>query len=315
MLTGGTGFISSLIIERLLSTDTHWPHKIIAYSRSWDRSERLKREVSDPRLRCINGDVCDYEKLLSAMRDVDLVIHTAAYKSVPSAEYNPLEAVRVNVHGTENVITCAIKSGVERVTFISSDKATSPVNLYGATKLLGEMCVINANNLGAVHFNVCRYGNVLNSTGSVVPLFTKLIQDGHDELPVTDPKMTRFWFPPDDAVEFVLNIALDGERGTLNIPKLKASTIEALVQAMGIKYDMDAKTRLVGIRPGEKKHESMVSDLEAERAVDVGSHIVIKPFSHDWDKNWDIVGKPASPTWFHSNTTMRYTVEELASLI
>ena len=287
LVTGGTGFIGKSIIKDLLMKGS--TRKVISYSRRWEDSERLLREADDSRLRAINGDICDYRNLSFALKGVDKVFHTAAYKSVPSGEYNPFEVTRVNVEGTQNLISAAIERDVERVLFISSDKACDPINLYGKTKAVGESLAVNANNLGDTRFAVARYGNVIGSTGSILPVFLKM-KHYHDKIRVTDFNMTRFWFPKQDAVEFVLDCMSRMTRGGETfIPKILSSDMETFVDAFIYATNWEPHhdpVEIIGARPGEKIHESMISPLEVTRTVDMLDHFLIMPFQHDWDSGW-----------------------------
>lgn len=286
LVTGGTGFIGKSIIAHLLRGPAN---KVISYSRRWEDSERLLSEMKSSRLRVINGDICDYRNLSFALKGVDRVFHTAAYKSVPSGEYNPFEVTRVNVEGTQNLIHAAIERNVKRVLFISSDKACDPINLYGKTKAIGESLVINANNLGTTRFAVARYGNVIGSTGSILPVFLKM-KHHNNQIRVTDLNMTRFWFPKADAVEFVLSCMINMTRGGETfVPKMASSNMQTFVDAFSIatNWEMDSENvKIIGLRPGEKFDEAMISPNEVDRAIDMQDHFLIVPFQHDWDSNW-----------------------------
>lgn len=280
LITGGTGFIGTGLCENLVGDER--VKKVVSFSRRWDASEKLMRHLDSHKMRVINGDVCDYNAVLSATRDMDYIIHAAAYKSVPSAEYNPIECSRVNVDGSINVIRAAIANGVKNVLFISSDKACDPINTYGRAKALVESLMVNANNLGNTRFAVARYGNILGSTGSVVPFFESLIENGEDELPVTDLEMTRFWFRKDDAVKYVLKCTFDMVGGETFIPKLRSSSMAHLITALGINHGRNFSVRVVGVRPGEKFHELMISINEVRRTIDLGWTFVILPFQTNW---------------------------------
>jgi UDP-N-acetylglucosamine 4,6-dehydratase/5-epimerase len=227
-------------------------------------------------MRYFIGDVRDGERLCQAMRGVDYVIHAAALKQVPAAEYNPMECIKTNIYGAENVIKAALENDVEKVIALSTDKAASPVNLYGATKLASDKLFIAANNMAGGHrtrFSVVRYGNVVGSRGSVVPFFKKLAAEGSQELPVTDPRMTRFWITLQQGVDFVLKNFQRMQGGELFVPKIPSMRIMDLAQA--IAPGMSAK--IVGIRPGEKLHELMCPTDDSHLTLEFADHYVIKP--------------------------------------
>jgi UDP-N-acetylglucosamine 4,6-dehydratase len=227
-------------------------------------------------MRYFLGDVRDGERLRQAMRGIDYVVHAAALKQVPAAEYNPTECIRTNVNGAENVINAAIENGVEKVIALSTDKAASPINLYGATKLLSDKLFVAANNLVGGHrtrFAVVRYGNVVGSRGSVVPFFRKLIVEGAESLPITDPRMTRFWITLQHGVDFVMKNFQRMQGGELFVPKIPSVRIVELAQAMA----PDLKQHLVGIRPGEKLHEMMIARDDSMHTLAFDDHYVITP--------------------------------------
>jgi len=227
-------------------------------------------------MRYFLGDVRDVERLKQAMRGIDYVIHAAALKQVPAAEYNPTECIRTNVNGAENVINAAIENGVEKVIALSTDKAASPINLYGATKLLSDKLFVAANNLVGGHrtrFAVVRYGNVVGSRGSVVPFFRKLIAEGADSLPITDPRMTRFWITLRHGVEFVMKNFERMQGGELFVPKIPSVRMVDLAQAMA----PNLPQRLIGIRPGEKLHEMMIARDDSLHTLVFDDHYVITP--------------------------------------
>ena len=216
-----------------------------------------------------------------AMRDVDIVIHAAALKHVPAAEYNPFECIRTNVHGAENVVKAAIRSGVRKVVALSTDKAANPANLYGASKLASDKIFVAANNLssGHPHFSVVRYGNVMGSRGSVVPFFHRLIREGADSLPITDPRMTRFWITIKQGVNFVLSSLEMMQGGEIFVPKIPSTKITELanVMAPGMPH------KVVGIRPGEKLHEVMITEDDARATLELDDRYLIQPWFNSWD--------------------------------
>jgi UDP-N-acetylglucosamine 4,6-dehydratase len=254
LITGGTGSFGEAIIRCLLSYSS--AAKVIVFSRDeLKQYEMAQKYGCDSRLRFLLGDVRDLPRLMLAFKGVDSVIHAAAMKQVEAAEYNPMECIKTNVLGAENIVTAAINAGVKKVIALSTDKAASPLNLYGATKLVSDKIMTAANNLGGpTRFSVVRYGNVAGSRGSVIPYYRKLIAEGCRALPITDPRMTRFWITLDEGVAFVLR-SLGGMRGgEMFIPKLPSVKVSDLVEALLGKGNYD----VIGIRPGEKLHEVMI---------------------------------------------------------
>jgi UDP-N-acetylglucosamine 4,6-dehydratase len=247
----------------------------------------MAQKFNDKCMRYFIGDVRDKERLCKAMEDVDIVIHAAALKQVPAAEYNPMEAVKTNIHGAQNVIECAIKHEVEKIIALSTDKAAAPINLYGATKLASDKLFIAANNLVGkrkTRFSVVRYGNVIGSRGSVVPFFLKLIRAGEKTLPITHPDMTRFLITLEQGVKFVLKNFERMQGGEIFVPKIPSMKIVDLAKALCPKCEL----KTVGIRPGEKLHEVMIT--RNDRCVEFKDHYVIKPtinfsFNADYTKN------------------------------
>lgn len=243
-------------------------------------------------MRYFLGDVRDADRVQQALRGIDLVVHAAALKQVPAAEYNPTECIRTNVGGAENIINGAIANGVQKVVALSTDKASSPINLYGATKLLSDKLFVAANNITGDHqtrFAVVRYGNVVGSRGSVLPFFRKLLADGARELPITDARMTRFWITLDQGVDFVMRSFERMQGGELFVPKIPSARITDLAEALapGLLH------RLVGIRPGEKLHEMMISRDDSSHTWEFDSHFVIAPsinFNMQYDYACDGLG-------------------------
>lgn len=274
LVTGGTGSFGKKFIEILLQEYT--PKKVIIYSRDELKQFEMQQKFNQPCMRYFIGDVRDKARLERAMEGVDYVIHAAALKQVPAAEYNPMECIKTNVHGAQNVIDAAISCGVQKVIALSTDKAANPVNLYGATKLCSDKLFTAANNLAGarpIRFAVVRYGNVVGSRGSVVPFFKKLLASGAEELPITDPRMTRFWLRLEDGVEFVLKNFQRMQGGEIFIPKIPSMRITDLCEAIA----PGVPTKVVGIRPGEKLHEVMCpSDLYYE-TIEFPDHFVIMP--------------------------------------
>jgi len=320
LVTGGTGFIGSSFCRKFLDMGAK---KVISFSRRWNDSEKLKNKLgNDPRLRCVNGDIVDYQSLLYATKGVDYILHTAAYKAVDSAEYNSQECTRVNVIGSINIINAAIENNVRGVFGISTDKACAPINTYGRTKALMESLLINANSLGKTMFSVARYANVAGSSGSVIHKFAESITEDM-VANVTDPDMTRFYFTEHYAIEFVYSSFLDmiesEERGLVYIPKMKSTTAPELAQAItnylwGADKDVSPKINIIGVRPGEKMHESMID--KAEVANDIGDRYVIYPPVCHWDAHQARRGEQLEPgTEYTSFNTERFDEKELQELI
>ena len=257
LVTGGSGSFGRRFTETILRD--HAPKKIIIYSRDEFKQFTMAQEVSGPKVRYFIGDVRDQARLEMAMREVDIVVHAAALKHVPIAEYNPMECVRTNIMGAENVVSAALTCGVKRVVALSTDKAANPINLYGATKLVSDKTFVAANNLAgsrATRFAVVRYGNVVGSRGSVVPFFRQRLAEGADYLPITDARMTRFWITLDQGVRFVLSCLDMMHGGEVFVPKIPSMRITDLAEALA----PSLPTKVVGIRPGEKLHEVMISE-------------------------------------------------------
>jgi UDP-N-acetylglucosamine 4,6-dehydratase len=271
LITGGTGSFGKAFVARALASRAR---KIIVFSRDEQKHYEMERTIKDRRMRYFVGDIRDRDRLQTALRDVDIVVHAAAMKHVPICEYNPIEAVQTNVNGARNLIEAAISCGVERVIALSTDKAVSPANLYGATKLCMEKLLIAANAYAgdrATRFSIVRYGNVMGSAGSVIPLFRS--QKSRGALTITDARMTRFWIEMPEAVALVLRGLALMNGGEIFIPKLPTSDIETLAEAVA----PGVPRQTVGIRPGEKLHETLVSVEEARRTSDVGEVLVIWP--------------------------------------
>lgn len=274
LITGGTGSFGKKFIEVLLKK--YYPRKVIVYSRDELKQFEMQQIFGGEEMRYFIGDVRDETRLFHAMYQVDYVVHAAALKQVPAAEYNPMECIKTNVQGAQNIINAAIACGVKKVIALSTDKAANPINLYGATKLCSDKLFTAANNMvgdRGTQFSVVRYGNVVGSRGSVVPFFKKLVADGATELPVTDVRMTRFWLKLKDGVEFVLKNFQRMQGGEIFIPKIPSMRIMDLAKAIA----PNLPTKIVGIRPGEKLHEVMCpADLYYE-TLEFDDHYVIMP--------------------------------------
>lgn len=283
LVTGGTGSFGRRFAEILLRE--HAPKKLIIFSRDELKQHEMRCAGLDHRdLRYFIGDVRDVDRLRRAMKGVDVVVHAAALKQVPACEYNPIEAVMTNVMGGRNVIDAALDQDVGRVLALSTDKAVSPVNLYGATKLVAEKLFVQANSYrgsGATRLSCVRYGNVVGSRGSVIPLFLEQRKSG--KLTVTDSRMTRFWLTLDRGVRFVIRCIEQMHGGEIFVPKLPSMNITALCQAVGA----ECRIEEIGIRPGEKLHEVLVSEDENRQALELDDMFVIKP-THPWwsEENW-----------------------------
>lgn len=277
LVTGGTGSFGRRFVEIVLE---RWaPQKLIVLSR--DEHKQLEMQ-QDPRLRdhaCLRffiGDVRDQNRLRMAMRGVDCVVHAAALKHVPIAEYNPFECIHTNVYGAENVVSAAIDCGVERVVALSTDKAVNPINIYGASKLASDKIFVAANVLAGdsgTRFSVVRYGNVLGSRGSVIPYFRRLIAEGAESLPITDERMTRFWVTLDQGVEFTLGALATMQAGEIFVRKVPSMRLTDLVDAIA----PNMATHVIGIRPGEKLHEVLISEDETAEILDTGDMFIICP--------------------------------------
>ncbi len=274
LITGGTGSFGKKFTQTLLRDFK--PNKIIIYSRDEQKHYDMAQQYSEKCMRYFVGDVRDFKRLKKAMRGVDYVIHAAAMKHVDIAEYNPMECINTNIHGAEYVIDAAIDAGVKKVIALSTDKAANPINLYGATKLASDKLFVAANNMVGNHeiqFSVVRYGNVIGSKGSVVPFFKKLLNEGREELPITDERMTRFLITLQEGVDFVIKNFARMQGGEIFVPKIPSMRMIDLAMAMS----GDKPYEVVGIRPGEKLHEAMITKEDSLRTVEFDDHYVIKP--------------------------------------
>lgn len=280
LVTGGTGSFGSAFTRTLLAE--HDPAAVRIYSRDELKQSELAREFDDDRLRFLLGDVRSPERLNLALRGVDVVVHAAALKHVTACEYNPFEAVQTNVIGSENVVAAALANDVPRTIALSTDKAVNPVNLYGATKLCAEKIVSQANSYvgdSPARFCAVRYGNVVGSRGSVVPLFRRQAEDG--ELTLTDESMTRFWITLDQAVAFVIDSLGRMDGGEVFVPKIPSMRISDLAEAVA----PNAKRKIIGIRPGEKVHEVLLTEDECRHAREFDDHFVIHPSFRFWGRD------------------------------
>ena len=282
LITGGTGSLGQSLVEYLLSQTK--ARRIAIFSRDELKQQQLRNHFhDDTRLRWFLGDVRDQERLRRAFHNVDFVIHAAALKQVDTGEYNPMEFIKTNVLGSQNVIDAAIDTGVKRVVALSTDKASSPINLYGATKLTADKLFVAANNYSYTYgttFSVVRYGNVMGSRGSVIPFFQNLAAEGNP-LPITDLRMTRFWISIDSAVRFVVDSLEMMTGGELYVPKIPSMKIIDLASAIA----PQAKLVEIGMRPGEKLHEEMISADDSRRTVILENRYVVTPVVAEWGYN------------------------------
>ncbi len=312
LVTGGTGSFGKKIVAKLLKTTG--ARKVIVFSRDELKQYEMQQLYrGQDRIRFFIGDVRDYERLFRAFDGVDFVVHAAALKQVPAAEYNPFEAVKTNINGAQNIIEAAINQRVERVIALSTDKACAPVNLYGATKLVSDKLFVAGNAYSGAHrtrFAVVRYGNVVGSRGSVVPLFRQLAASG--TLPITDPRMTRFWITLDQGVDFVMDSLERMHGGELFVPKIPSTKVTDLAKAIAPDADID----VIGIRPGEKLHEEMITVHDSRSTVDMGEYYVVQP-EMEWFAKNPLDGCPV-PDGFHYSSDKNekwLTADELAEMI
>lgn len=278
LITGGTGSFGQAFVRRLL--DFHRPKRVVVFSRDELKQFEMQQHVFAPELRFFIGDVRDPERLQRALHGIDIVVHAAALKQVPAAEYNPIECIKTNVIGAENVINACIDQKVRKLVALSTDKAVNPVNLYGATKLCADKLFVAANNLsgfGGARFAVVRYGNVIGSRGSVVPFFKKHSKSG--KLPITDPRMTRFWIRIDEGAAFVDRVLGLMRGGEIFVPKIPSMRITDLATAICA----DCKQETVGIRPGEKLHELLITRDDARHTLEFNDFFMIQPAVRSWE--------------------------------
>jgi len=304
LITGGTGSFGKRLIQTILQR--YQPRRLIVFSRDelkqFEMRERFPDENNSP-MRYFIGDVRDRERLRMAMREVNIVVHAAALKQVPAAEYNPMECIKTNITGAENVIHAALENNVENVIALSTDKAANPINLYGATKLVSDKLFVSANNMRGSHqtlFSVVRYGNVVGSRGSVVPFFEKLVKDGAEFIPITDEKMTRFWITLDQGVDFVLKNFGRMQGGEIFVPKIPSIRIPDLADALA----PGVPRKIVGIRPGEKLHEIMCPRDDSHLTIEFDDYFIIKPsikFGTQVDYSLRGKGKPVEESFQYSS--------------
>jgi len=312
LVTGGTGSFGHKFVKRALELEAK---KIIVFSRDELKQYEMQKQFQGEKsLRFFIGDVRDKERLYRAFKGVDIVIHAAAMKHVDACEYNPFEAIKTNIHGAQNIIEAAIDCGVEKVVALSTDKACSPVNLYGATKLASDKLFVAANSYAGdkpTSFSVVRYGNVVGSRGSVVPFFKNIRHTG--VLPITDERMTRFWITLDQGVQFVLDSLGRMYGGEIFVPKIPSMKVIDLAKAIA----PECKTEIIGIRPGEKLHEAMIMEDDARHTVEFDNYYVIQPEFPWWSKKFAEGGKelPDGFSYTSDRNTEWLTVGELQKLV
>ena len=314
LVTGGTGSFGKAFIRELL--DTHDPRRVVIYSRDELKQYECRQLFNDDkRLRWFIGDIRDQHRLNRAMHSVDYVVHAAALKQVDTAEYNPWEFVQTNIVGSQNVIEACIDAGVKRVIALSTDKASSPINLYGATKLTADKLFITGNHYAAAYptrFAVVRYGNVMGSRGSVIPFFRKLGEAG-ESLPITDLRMTRFFITLPQAVKFVMDSFEMMHGGELYVPRIPSMKITDLAQAIA----PGAAMHNMGLRPGEKLHEEMISAEEGRRALRMGDRYVLQPDLAAWGYQPPADGEPVADGFHYTSDTndQWFTLEEITKIL
>lgn len=313
LITGGTGSFGQAFIKKLIENTC--PKKVIVFSRDeWKQSQMVEEDpiFSHSSIRFFLGDIRDKDRLKLAFREVDYIIHAAALKQVPAAEYNPSEFVKTNILGSLNIIEAAIEQGIQKVIFLSTDKAVRPINLYGATKLCAEKLFLSAKayvgNRNFPKFSVVRYGNVMGSKGSLIPKWQKRIAEGATFLPVTDLRMTRFWMTLNQAVEFVIHSLLNLEGGEIFVPKIPSMKIVDLAQALA----PHIKIETCGIRPGEKLHEHLITADESSITTEYEHHFILRPSLNQSE----IISNVSEGFEYASNQNKKWiTQEELRSLL
>jgi len=312
LLTGGTGSFGKHFCKVMI--EKYHPKVIRIYSRDELKQHEMRQHFGEDYIRYFIGDVRDADRLRRAMEGVDIVVHAAALKQVPACEYNPLEAVKTNIHGAQHVIDAAIDTGVSKVIALSTDKAVNPVNLYGATKLCADKIVIQGNSYAGARdtrFSCVRYGNVIGSRGSVIPLFKTQRKTG--KITITDRRMTRFWLTLDQAVELVVNAFYHMQGGEIFVPKIPSMKVMDLAKAIAPECDID----IIGIRPGEKLHEALITEEEGRNAVEYNGMYVVMPNYSWWERQNYIKGQklPEGFTYTSNNNDMWLSIEDLREIV
>ncbi len=317
LVTGGTGSFGQAFIRMLIKR--HNPARVVVFSRDELKQFEMQQEFTQSQLRFFLGDIRDPDRLDRAFRGIDIIVHAAALKQVPAAEYNPIECIKTNVMGAENIINAAINQKAKRVIALSTDKAVNPINLYGATKLCSDKLFVAANHISGrdgARFSVVRYGNVIGSRGSVVPFFKEKRKTG--KLPVTDPRMTRFWIELKDGASFVGKCVGMMRGGEIFVPKIASMSIKDLAKAVGPECEIEH----VGIRPGEKLHELLIARDDARFTLEFDDYFIIRPSIHLWDEseNFDFEGQRgktvAEDFEYASNTNSDWLgVEQLKAVV
>ena len=312
LISGGTGSFGQECIKYLLENFS--PKKLIIFSRDELKQYEMQKKFKNRNLRFFIGDIRDKSRLVSALRDVDYVIHAAALKHVPAAEYNPIECVRTNIMGAENLINAAIECNVKKVLALSTDKATNPINLYGATKLCAEKLFISANNMAGklgTRFSVVRYGNVINSRGSVIPFFKDLIKK-KKPITITDKEMTRFFISLNNSVKFVIKCLSEMRKGEVFIPKMPSLKIIDLAKSLS----PNSKIKFIGMRPGEKLHELLSSVDEAQNMVEFKKYFIIKPSIFKTNLNLKKSKKVKKNFYYSSNKNQEFlSVDQISKYL
>ncbi|MGM8366492.1 UDP-N-acetylglucosamine 4,6-dehydratase (inverting) [Virgibacillus sp. W0181] len=311
LVTGGTGSFGQMFITKALKLNVK---KVIVFSRDELKQYEMAQEYTDSRMRFFIGDVRDKDRLYRAFDGVDYVVHAAALKHVEACEYNPFEAVKTNINGAQNIVEAAIDRGVKKVIALSTDKAASPINLYGATKLASDKLFVAANSYAGdknTSFAVVRYGNVVGSRGSVVPFFEKIKETG--TIPITDERMTRFWITLDQGVQFVIDSFNRMHGGEIFVPKIPSMKVTDLAEAIA----PECKMEFIGIRPGEKLHEAMITEDDARRTLDMGGYYIIQPEFPWWKNELCHGGKSLEDGFSYVSDTNEewLSVEELRELV
>lgn len=314
LITGGTGSFGKAFLQQIL--DTQNPARVVIFSRDELKQYEMRQTWGDdPRVRFFLGDIRDKDRLRMALHGVDYVVHAAALKQVDTAEYNPMEYVKTNILGSENVIQASLDAGVKKVVALSTDKASSPVNLYGATKLTADKLFISSNHYavdGGTRFSVVRYGNVMGSRGSVIPFFRKIAASGQP-LPITDRRMTRFWITLPQAVQFVIDSFSDMSGGELYVPRIPSMLVTDLAEAVAPGVELVE----IGVRPGEKLHEEMISTEDARRTVKRPDRYIVQPTLALWGgfKESDGDSVPENFAYTSDNNDLWLNVEDLRAML